>query len=62
MLPTAVFPNVTKSMAQETTAKCVNQGNIIKLSLSNNLFFRESLHPKGQIKVFVEAQDYNGNT
>lgn len=51
-----------KSMAQETTAKCVNQGNIIKLSLSNNLFFRESLHPKGQLKVFVEAQDYNGNT
>lgn len=46
-MPTAVFPNVMKSVAQETTDKCANQGNIIKPNLSNNLFFRESLHSPG---------------
>lgn len=43
----AVFPNVMNSMAQETTDKCVDHGNLIKPSLSNNLFFRESLHSTG---------------
>lgn len=46
-MPIAAFPNVMKSMTQETTDKRVDQGNIIEPSLSNNLLFRESLHSTG---------------
>lgn len=57
-----VFQNVKKSVAQEITDKCVDQGyNIIKPTLNNNLFFRESLHSAGWLIVLAEVQDYNEN-
>lgn len=53
-----VFQNVAK----ETIDKCMDQGyNIIKPTLNNNLFFRESLYSTGWLTVFAEVQDHNEN-
>ena len=49
-------------MAQETIDECMDQGyNVMKPTLNNNLFFRESLHSTGWLTVFAEVQDYNEN-
>lgn len=57
-----VFQNVKKSVAQEIIDGCMDQGySVIKPTLNNNLFFRESLHSTGWLTVFAEVQDYNEN-
>lgn len=55
-------PNVNKSVAHETTDRCVDYSyNTIKPNLSN-LFFKESLLSIRWLTALAEVQEYNEST